>query len=63
MKVFKCEEIACEHCVARIEKALTGAGIGHKVDLAQKLVTIEEDAKVKEAVDLLDDLGFTAVEQ
>lgn len=63
MKVFKCEEIACEHCVARIEKALTGAGIAHKVDLAQKLVTIEEDAKEKEAVELLDDLGFTAAEQ
>lgn len=62
MKKFKCEEIMCGGCVARIEKALTAEGIEFKVDLAEKTVSVggaEND--VRKAVELLDDLGFSAV--
>lgn len=62
MIIYKAEEISCGHCVARIEKALGEAGISHKVELDQKTVGIEGDESVqKQAVELLDDLGFTAV--
>jgi copper chaperone len=62
MKTFKVPEMHCEHCVARINKALKGAGISHEVDLDKKTVTITDDTEstVKETVELLDDLGFTA---
>lgn len=64
MKTFKCEEIMCEGCVSRINKALDAASIEHKVDLASKTVTIEgcENCE-KKAVEILDDLGFSAVAQ
>ena len=63
MKKFKCEEIMCNGCVGRIEKALTESGIGHKVDLAEKTVFLEGDeSTIQKAVELLDDLGFSAVE-
>ncbi|MCI8454383.1 MAG: heavy-metal-associated domain-containing protein [Lachnospiraceae bacterium] len=61
MKTYKCEEMMCEGCVARIDKALTAASIGHTVDLATKTVTVE--GRETEAVEILDDLGFSAVEQ
>lgn len=64
MKTYKCEEMMCEGCVARIDKALTAASIEHKVDLATKTVTIEGCANCeKKTVEILDDLGFSAVEQ
>ena len=63
MKKFKCEEMMCDHCVSRIHNALEEAGIGHEVDLTSKTVTVDGDeARIKEAVELLDDLGFSAVE-
>lgn len=62
MKKFKCEEMMCNNCVSRIEKALGEAGISHKVELNSKTVTINEDQEVKKAVELLDDLGFGAEE-
>lgn len=63
MKVFKCEEMMCDHCVSRITGALTEAGLDHKVSLADKTVTIEGcETCFAKAVEILDDLGFTAVE-
>lgn len=63
MKKFKCEEMMCEMCVSRIDKALTAAEIGHEVDLASKTVTIDGcEHCEKSAVEILDDLGFSAVE-
>ena len=62
MKTFRCEEIMCDHCVSRIKNGLGGSGIGHKVDLEHKTVTVEEDSQAEKAVDILDDLGFSAVE-
>lgn len=63
MKTYRCEEMMCNGCVSRIEKGLTQAGIAHKVDLETKTVTIEEEASCSKAVEILDDLGFSAVEQ
>lgn len=63
MKTYKCEEIMCEKCVARIDKALDAAEIGHSVNLEEKTVTIDGCASCeKKAVEILDDLGFSAVE-
>lgn len=63
MKKFKCEEMMCNNCVSRIDKALAAAEIDHKVDLDSKTVAIEgcENCE-KKAVEILDDLGFSAVE-
>ncbi len=62
MKVFKCEEMMCDHCVSRITTALTEAGLDHKVNLADKTVAIEGDeANFKTAAEILDDLGFEPV--
>lgn len=63
MKVFRCEEMMCGHCVSRIDTALNEAGIAHKTELETKTVTIQDDASCGKAVEILDDLGFSAVEQ
>lgn len=63
MKTFKCEEMMCEGCVSRIRKGLDAADIKNTVDLATKTVTIEGCASCEaKAVEILDDLGFSAVE-
>lgn len=63
MKTFKCEEMMCEGCVNRIKKALDGADIKNTVDLETKTVTIDGCASCEAtAVEILDDLGFSAVE-
>lgn len=62
MITYKVEEMSCNHCVSRIEKALTEAGIEHEVSLENKTVTIQDEQKNGEkAVELLDDLGFSAI--
>lgn len=63
MKTFKCEEMMCEGCVSRIRKGLEAADIKNTVDLAGKTVTIDgSESCEKKAVEILDDLGFSAVE-
>lgn len=61
MKTFRCEEMMCDHCVARINAALEEAGIGHQVNLETKTVRIDDcdNCEVK-AVEILEDLGFSA---
>ena len=62
MTVLKVEGMHCNMCVARIDKALTAAGLTFKVCLDDKTVTVEGgDEAVKTAIDELDDLGFEAV--
>ena len=49
--------------MARIEKALSEAGLDFKVSLADKTVTIDGCEKcVAKAKELMDDLGFDTVE-
>ena len=63
MKTYRCDEMMCNGCVSRINKGLDHEGIGRKVDLETKTVVIEEEKDYGKAVEILDDLGFTAVEQ
>lgn len=61
MTVLNVPDMHCEHCVKRISDALTAAGIGFAVSLADKTVSIEGDEKVvAAAISELDDLGFEA---
>ena len=61
MTVLHVEEMHCEHCVARIQKALRSAGLEFSVSLPEKTVTINGcENCVKTAVEALEDLGFTA---
>lgn len=59
MKTLKVSDMHCEMCVKRIDKALTGRGISHKISLSDKSVAVDE-TKIAEAKETLDDLGFTA---
>lgn len=61
MTVLKVEGMHCEHCVARITKALSAAGLKFQVSLADKTVRIDGcENCVKTAVSELEDLGFEA---
>jgi copper chaperone len=63
MKTFKCEEMMCGGCVNRIKKGLDAADIKNKVDLDSKTVTIDGCGSCEaKAVEILDGLGFSAVE-
>ncbi len=57
MTVIKVEDMHCEKCVARITKAFEEEGLKFEVSLADKTVTVEEDA-VDTAKEILEDLGF-----
>lgn len=60
MVKVKSDDIHCGGCVDRIDKALTGAGIAHNISLEEK--TVEADCALEQVVEILDDLGFDAVE-
>lgn len=63
MTVLKAEDMHCEKCVERITKAMTEAKLDFKVSLADKTVTIDGCEKcVATAKEIMDDLGFDAVE-
>lgn len=63
MRVLKAEDMHCNKCVERITKALNDAGMKFEVSLENKTVSVDgDDACVAKAVELLDDLGFEAVE-
>lgn len=51
----------CGKCVARIEKALSEAGMKFEVSLEEKTVTVFE-GELAAAIEELDDLGFDAEE-
>ena len=61
MKKLSVATMRCEKCVARISGTLEEAGIAFEISLEDKLVAVDE-AKVAEAIEALDDLGFEAVE-
>lgn len=61
MTTLNIDGMRCNGCVARIEKALTEAGIAHEVNLEAKTVTVEGDeAIVVRAMEEIEDLGFGA---
>lgn len=61
MTTLNVKEMSCNHCVERIGKALSQAGIKHSIDLEAKTVTIDGcENCVRTAISELDDIGFTA---
>ena len=61
MTTLNVKEMSCNHCVERIGKALSQAGIKHSIDLDAKTVTIDGcENCVRTAISELDDIGFTA---
>lgn len=64
MKILKVKEMSCQHCVERITKVLEAANINFEVSLETKTVKIDGDEEIiRKAVEELDDIGFTAVEE
>lgn len=54
-------DMACQHCVGRIKKALDAAGVtGYEVVLESKEVRVEESQAAATAV-ALSDAGYPAV--
>lgn len=58
-KIFV-NDMHCERCVERINKALSETGINFEVDLKSQTVTVDGCEKcLKTALTELEDLGFT----
>lgn len=57
MTTIKVENMHCEKCVARITKAFEEEGLKFEVSLADKTVSVDDDA-VDTAKEILEDLGF-----
>ncbi len=53
----------CGHCEAKITKALTEAGVESKVDLDNKLVTVNTDLSDAEVTKIVADAGYEMVSQ
>lgn len=63
MKVLRAEDMHCEKCVERIEKAMGAAGLDVTVSLSDKTVTVNGcDHCVATAKEIMDDLGFEVTE-
>ncbi|NLD51475.1 MAG: heavy-metal-associated domain-containing protein [Clostridiales bacterium] len=61
MTILSVPDMHCDHCVARITRALTKEGVPFQVSLADKTVSVEGDAAmVTRVVEALNDLGFEA---
>ena len=60
-KTFVVADMACQHCVGRIKKALDAAGVtGYEVVLESKEVRVEE-SQATAAAAALSDAGYPAV--
>ncbi len=62
-KTYKVEKMNCGHCEAKITKALTEAGVESKVDLDNKLVTVNTDLSDAEVTKIVADAGYEMVSQ
>lgn len=61
MTTINVPDMSCEHCVARITKALDEEKLNFKVVLESKTVELDGDEKdAAKAVEVLDDIGFEA---
>lgn len=52
-------DMRCEHCVSRISKGFTEAAIDFTISLTEKTVTLVNNSDKDNALNILDDLGFT----
>lgn len=60
-KTILIEGMSCQHCVKRVEKALSSiGGVDAKVSLEQKLAKInfKKDIKDQQIIDTINDLGY-----
>ena len=55
------KDMSCNHCVAKIQKALLVSGIQAKVELSDKSVTILKDSDVESAKTAIKNAGYTLV--
>lgn len=62
-KTYKVEKMNCGHCEAKITKALTEAGVESKVDLDNKLVTVNTDLSDAKVTKIVADAGYEMVSQ
>lgn len=62
-KTYKVEKMNCGHCEAKITKALTESGVESKVDLDNKLVTVNTDLSDAEVTKIVADAGYEMVAQ
>ncbi|MGM9522661.1 MAG: heavy-metal-associated domain-containing protein [Oscillospiraceae bacterium] len=63
MTVLNVPDMHCEHCVSRITKVLTDAGLDFSVSLENKTVTINGcENCVATAKSELEDIGFDSSE-
>ncbi|MGN1127379.1 MAG: heavy-metal-associated domain-containing protein [Candidatus Flemingiibacterium sp.] len=62
MKTIVISGMHCEHCVARVEKALKALGESVKVDLKKGTAEVSGKASDAELKNAVEDLGFDVVE-
>ena len=62
MKKIFISGMHCEHCAARVEKALKALGESPKVDVKAGIVVVEGKASDAELKNAVEDLGFDVVE-
>jgi copper chaperone len=53
------KDMTCNHCVAKIQKALLVSGIQSKIELADQSVTILKDSDVEAAKAAIKNEGYT----
>lgn len=59
MKKIYISEMTCSHCESKVRSALEGiGGINIKVDLDQKIVTLDIDRSNEEIIEAIGDYGF-----
>lgn len=61
-KIIKTEGMRCEHCSARVKKALEEMGLDATIDLTRGEVKVSGDTIDEKAVkDTIEDLGFLVI--
>ncbi|BBE30866.1 copper resistance protein CopZ [Tepiditoga spiralis] len=61
--IFKVEDMTCNHCKMRIEKALSEAEDikSFNVDLKNKIVEVDSELSENVIVSIIDEIGYTAI--
>ena len=62
MKTITISGMHCEHCVARVEKALKALGENPKVDLKKGIAVVEGKSSDSDLKNAVEDLGFDVVD-
>ena len=62
MKTITISGMHCEHCVARVEKALKALGENPKVDLKKGIAVVDGKSSDSDLKNVVEDLGFDVVD-